>query len=149
MLDAAVRMSLKTAMRSNCAGPSSSDVTRPHHGIVSRAVAAELRLSKKRKRTTDAVVGFDDEENIIDDASSLSSGETSLSKGKRKLTGTPKPAKKVALYPKMSEEDHMSIDEWKKQETEHLRYVLSTRRAIKKEERVQAARLGRNLTHVS
>ncbi len=149
MLDVAVRMSLQTALRNNGAGSSSGDATGLGRAVVARAVAAERRLAKRRKRTTASVdCSFGDEDDIFD-ASDSSSKEIPLSKGKSKLAGTAKSAKKVAPYSTAAAKDDMSIDKWKKSQTEHRRSFLSARRANKKEERALVARLGRRLTHVS
>lgn len=151
MLDVAVRMSLQTALRNNGAGSSSGDATGPGRAVVARAVAAERRLAKRRKTTAFVNRNFDEDEDEDDifDASDSSSEEIPLSKGKSKLAGTVKSAKKVAPYSTTSAKDNLSTDKWQKSQTEHRRSFLSARRAVKKEQRAEVARLGRRLTHVS
>jgi DNA repair protein RAD16 len=143
MVDAAVLLSLQT-MSANGAGTSDC-VAGSSPAAILRAAAAERRLARRNQmveigdsiafKTSGALDVYDD-----DPASSVSSDEEPLSKGKLKPSA--KPTKQISAMKKRTMTDA------EKRKVERTAY-LSSRRANKAKERDLIRKLGRRLTHVS
>lgn len=166
MLDAAVRLSLRTHSRINEAGPSSGGVSEPSPAVSPavrrRAVAAERRLAARRRNKFGEPPAEE-----LEDLSDLSSGEyplmnhvkmvaTQESEDQSDFSSKEYPLRsqvKMAATKKVapirgSDMSNMSYVDYMAAQKSNRKAVVSARRANKGEERALMQRLGRRLTHV-
>ncbi len=140
MVDAAVRLSLQAAVP-NGAGASSGLTSGPSRAALIRAAAAEKRLARNNKLLNQISEDIDNEDDD-DYSDSDSQSITSISDKESEEEPLSKKEKKKAKV--RSKAVISSLGDLR----QHKKRELELKRALKKEERALAAKLGRRLTPV-
>jgi len=147
MLDAAVRLSLKSAA-TNGASTSSGHSSRLNVAAVLRAAAAERRLARNSKTSSlsieDVFEGETEEDEEVDSSESDSESDSRMSgseSDEEPLAKKAKTTKKSTAFSSKTITTPADI-------FRHKRQALSIRRELRREEKQLMLKLGRRLTNV-